>query len=255
MEDILLKLLLICPITFLAGFVDSIAGGGGLISLPAYFAIGIPPHLATGTNKCSSTFGSFFATIRYLKNGKVHLQSALSAASMALIGSYFGAIINLHLDEKYLKYILIIILPLNAYILFRKKEFGKVNQTDKLTKNKIILLSMISGFVIGTYDGFFGPGTGTFLIFCFSGIIGFDLITSSGNGKIVNFSSNIAALITFAVHGKIVYSIGIPAAIFGILGNWIGSGIALKKGSKIIKPMLFIVMGILLIKVIYDLIK
>lgn len=253
MEDILLKILLICPITFLAGFVDSIAGGGGLISLPAYFAIGIPPHMATGTNKCSSTFGSFFATIRYLKNGKVHLQSAIFAAVMALIGSYFGALLNLHIDEKYLRYILIIILPIIAFVLFHKKGYGNENHINNLSKNKIIILSMLSGFVIGTYDGFFGPGTGTFLIFCFSGFIGFDLITSSGNAKVVNFSSNIAALITFAIHGKIIYTIGIPAAIFGILGNWIGSGVALKKGTKIIRPMLLIVMGILLFKVIYDL--
>ncbi|ROR28446.1 hypothetical protein EDD66_10428 [Mobilisporobacter senegalensis] len=253
MEDILLKLLLICPITFIAGFIDSIAGGGGLISLPAYFAIGIPPHLATGTNKCSSTFGSFFATVRYIKNGKVHIQSAVFAAIMALFGSYLGATLNLSLDEKYLKYILIFILPITAFIIYQKKEFGRENKALGLSGGKIILLSMMSGFVIGIYDGFFGPGTGTFLIFCFSALIGFDLITSSGNAKIVNFSSNIAALITFAVHGKILYTIGIPGAIFGILGNWIGSGIALKRGTKVIRPMLVIVMGILLIKVIVDL--
>lgn len=254
MNDMMMQLLFICLATFLAGFIDSIAGGGGLISLPAYFAIGLPPHIATGTNKCSSVFGTFFATLRYVKNGKVHLKSAGSAAVAALIGSYFGARLNLWLDEIYLRYILIVVLPVTAILLLAKKNFGTHNTAEELSVSKVVVRSLLCGLVIGAYDGFFGPGTGTFLIFGFTAWIGFDLLTASGNAKVVNLASNIAAVITFAIHGKILFTIGLPAAAFGILGNWLGAGMALKKGSRIIRPMLITVMGILLVKVILDMV-
>lgn len=253
MNEILLTLVIVCPLVFLAGLIDAVAGGGGLISLPAYMVAGLPPHLATGTNKCSSTFGTLFSTFRFMKSKKICYYSAISSAVAALIGSYAGARLNMIVDEKYLSYMLIVVLPVIALFLVLKKDFGENNPISPQNSTRVILLSILSGLLIGAYDGFFGPGTGTFLILAYTGIIGFDLVTASGNAKIVNLASNIAAFITFAIGGKIVWTIGIPAACFGIAGNWIGSGLALKGGKKIIKPMFFVTLGLLMCKIVYDL--
>lgn len=252
MSDTIHILLIICPLVFLAGFIDAIAGGGGLISLPAYLAIGLPPHFAAATNKCSSTFGTLVATKKFLKSGKVYLPAAIPAAGTALIGSSIGAYLNMILDEKILRYIMLGAVPVIAVFLMVKKDFGSKNTTDRFSKMKLIILSAGIGFTIGVYDGFFGPGTGTFLIIAFTGIVGFDLLTASGNTKLVNLASNIAAFITFAIGDKIIWHIGLPAAAFGIAGNYFGASFALTKGKKFIRPMFFVVLAILIIKLIID---
>lgn len=252
MTDTIHTLFIICPLVFLAGFIDAIAGGGGLISLPAYLAAGIPPHFAAATNKCSSTFGTFVAATKFLRSGKINLAAALPAAGAALIGSSIGAYLNMLLDEKILRYIMIGAVPVIAIFLMVKKDFGSEDTTEKFSKTQIVIFSSCIGLIIGMYDGFFGPGTGTFLIISFTGIVGFDLLTASGNTKAVNLASNIAAFITFAIGGKIIWHIGLPAAVFGIAGNYFGASFALKKGTKFIRPMFFVVLSILIIKLILD---
>ena len=251
--DYLHQLLLICPLCFLAGFIDAIAGGGGLISLPAYLAAGISPHFAAATNKCSSTFGTLVACARYMKNKKLHYLAAVTAAVAALFGSTLGAMLNMAMDERILRYIMIGAVPVIAVFLLVKKEFGQVDTSGRFSKGTIALLSVGIGFVIGMYDGFFGPGTGTFLSLAFCGIVGFDLLTASGNTKMVNLASNVAAFFTFALSGRILWGLGVPGAVFGILGNYLGASFALKKGTRFIRPMFFVVLAILLVKLIYDL--
>ena len=246
-------LFIICPLIFLAGLIDAIAGGGGIISLPAYIVAGLPPHLATGTNKCSSTCGTLFSTLRFMRSKKIHYIAAITSAGAALIGSPIGATINMIIEERYLGYTMLVLLPIIALFLVFKKDFGDKIKIQQESKYKIIGLSLLSGFLIGMYDGFFGPGTGTFLILIYTGIIGFDLVTASGNAKVVNLSSNVAALVTFALNGKVVWHIGLLAAIFGIAGNWIGAGLAIKGGKKIIRPMFMVVLALLIIKIGYDL--
>lgn len=188
-----------------------------------------------------------------MKCKKVCYYSAISSAIAALIGSYGGARLNMVVDEKYLRYMLIVVLPVIALFLIFKKDFGENNAITPQNPGRVMFLSILSGLLIGAYDGFFGPGTGTFLILAYTGIIGFDLVTASGNAKIVNLASNIAAFITFAIGGKIVWGIGIPAALFGIAGNWVGSGLALKGGKKMIKTMFFVTLSLLMCKIVYDL--
>lgn len=253
MDEMIKIIFLICPMIFLAGVIDAVAGGGGLISLPAYLAVGLPPHLATATNKCSSTFGTLFSTIRFMKGKRICYLSAFVSAGVALIGSYFGAMLNMLLDEKYLRYLLLIVLPIIAVVILLKKDFGEKSSVEKLTKTKLLIDSLLIGFFVGMYDGFFGPGTGTFLILAYTVLMGFDLVTASGNAKVVNLASNLAAFFTFAIGGKIVWQIGIPAAVFGVLGNWVGSGLALKNGKKVIRPMFFLALGLLMTKIGYDL--
>ncbi|MBN1040103.1 TSUP family transporter [Clostridium sp. ZS1] len=246
-------LLIICPLVFLAGIIDAVAGGGGIISLPAYIFAGIPIHIAYGTNKFASCIGTSISSIKFFRSGNIKIKPALLSAAGALIGSWFGAQIVLLLNEKYLNYCLIIILPIVSLFLLFNRNFGIKNKKE-ISNKKLYILSFIIGLLLGAYDGFFGPGTGTFLVICFTGILGFNLITASGNAKIVNLASNFSALIAYILGGKVMFSIGVPAAVCAIAGNYLGAHLAIKNGDKIIKPIIFVAIGLLFIKVIFDLI-
>lgn len=246
-------LLIICPLVFLAGIIDAVAGGGGIISLPAYIFAGIPIHIAYGTNKFASCIGTSVSSIKFFRSGNIKIKPALLSAVGALIGSWFGAQIVLLLNEKYLNYCLIIILPIVSLFLLFNRNFGIKNKKE-ISNKKLYMLSFIIGLFLGAYDGFFGPGTGTFLVICFTGILGFNLITASGNAKIVNLASNFSALIAYILGGKVMFSIGVPAAVCAIAGNYLGAHLAIKNGDKIIKPIIFVAIGLLFIKVIIDLI-
>lgn len=245
-------LLIICPLIFCAGFVDAIAGGGGMISLPAYIFAGVPIHIAYGTNKFANCIGTSVASIKFLKSGKIKMKSALLSALGALIGSWFGAQLVLFLEEKYLNYCLIVILPIVTIFLLLSDGYKNGIKEIKISNNKLYLLSIIIGLIIGAYDGFFGPGTGTFLVIAFTSLLGFNLITASGNAKIVNLASNLAALIAYIINGKVLFTVGIPAAICAALGNYLGAHLAIKTGSKLIKPIIIVVILMLFVKVTYS---
>lgn len=242
--------LIVCPLVFLASFVDSIAGGGGLIALPAYLIAGLPPHNAIATNKLSSCIGTSIATVRYCKNKLVDWGIGIPSIILALAGSTLGANLALLVSENFLKYLLIIILPLVGFYIFRNKNFAQKVNTNPLPRKKVYLIACTASFFIGAYDGFYGPGTGTFLILIYTGLAKMDIGIASGNTKLVNFSSNIAALVTFLFNGKIIFVLGLTAALFSIAGSYIGSGLVLKNGFKIIRPIILVVISLLLIKVI-----
>lgn len=243
--------LIVCPLVFLAGFIDSIAGGGGLISLPAYLLAGIPSHHAIATNKVSSTFGTAVSTIRYLKSKYVIKRLILPTVILALVGSFLGANLSLCINERFLQYIMIILLPIIALFFLLKKDGLSDNVTkESLTQNMQTLIACGTAFIIGAYDGFYGPGTGTFLVIIFTSLGGMNTKTANGNAKCINLASNISALITYLINGKTLLFLGLIAATFNMLGNYIGSGIVLKSGSKIVRPMILIVIILLLIKII-----
>lgn len=241
------QLLIICPLIFISGFIDSIAGGGGLVSLPTYNIAGLSPHLALGTNKFSSCIGTFFSTMRFVKNKSYNLTSAIPSIIFAFIGSAIGSKIAVCLDAKVLQYILVAGIPIIAVLVFKKKNLSHIKPRN-YSKTKVIILSSLIGFVIGGYDVFFEPGTGTFLILAYASVLGLDLLTSMGNAKLVNLTSNIASLIVLNS-----LAIGIPAALCAIAGHYLGSGVAIKNGQKVIRPMLIMVLTLLLIKLTYDL--
>ena len=243
-------LLVVCPLVFLGGIIDAVAGGGGLITLPAYLLAGLPPHLASGTNKCGNVFGTFLSTIRFLKNGSIHLPTALTWGVMALLGAWLGAQVNMIVPEEYLYYIMLAAVPLMAVFLLFKRDFGTENRSSELSFGKLMVLSGCVGLGVGAYDGFFGPGAGTFLMIAFTSLCKFDLLTASGNTKVANSASNFASLVTFALSGQVFWAVGIPAALCGIAGNYVGSGIALKGGAKVIRPMFFLVLGLLVARLI-----
>lgn len=243
---------IVLPFIFLAGLIDSIAGGGGLISLPAYWSVGIPPHMALGTNKFSSCFGTVFSTANYFRAGMIDIPVALFSAGFALLGSWLGANTALILSPAFLNYLLVILIPLITVVSLLSKKIGFHDHSHLLKIGYRVILGSIAGLMIGFYDGFFGPGTGTFLILAFTLLLHYDFVMANGNTKVVNLASNIAALITFAHAGKIFYPIAIPGAICGIAGNIIGSKLVILKGNKLIKRILVIAMVLLLMRIIYN---
>lgn len=242
--------LIVCPLVFLAGLVDSIAGGGGLISLPAYMLAGIPAHHAIATNKLSSALGTLIATIRFLKNKCIMITLVVPTVALALVGSWIGANLTLMLDEKYLQYVLIIILPIVAFFVFFKKDSLSIKEVSDITPKKRLIIASIAAFIVGTYDGFYGPGTGTFLVIILTYFGKMDIATANGNTKCINLASNIAALVTFIFNGKVLFVLGLVAAIFNMVGNYLGSGMVMKNGSKIVRPIILIVLALLFIKIV-----
>lgn len=239
---IIYKIIFLCSAGFLSAFVDAIAGGGGLISVPAYFIIGFPPHFTLGTNKFSSSFGSLTSTLRFAKSGKVDKNLLKILLPFVFLGAVSGVSTVLVLDPNVLKpIVLVLLVGVGIYSFFSKS----VGLEDKFqgTNKKNLILGSIFAFSMGFYDGFFGPGAGSFIIFGLIGIYGFDFVRASGNAKAMNFTSNITSLILFAINGKIYYLMGIPMAIFMVLGARVGSKLALKEGAKFIKPI-FVTMSL-----------
>ncbi len=247
----LTTLLFLCGAGFLAAAVDSIAGGGGMISLPAIIAAGVPPHLALGTNKFASTWGSITSTIKFARSDKINFNLVKYQIGCTIIGSAIGVKTVLSIDERFLHVLIVALIFVVAIYTTLKKDFGQENRFNGLT-NKNVLLGMGFALVLGFYDGFFGPGTGTFLIFSFISVFGFDFTVAAGNSKILNFVSNIVSLILFAISGKIVYLAGIPMAISMVLGAWVGTHIAIKNGAKIIKPIFITIALLLMVKLIWQ---
>jgi len=246
------QLLIVCPLVFLAGFIDSIAGGGGLISLPAYYMAGLPPHIALGTNKLSSSIGMVFSTGTYLREGFVYKPLIPVSIAGALIGSWFGARSVLYLDETVLRWIILIAIPVLTVVIIFKKDLLSPDERDFSPKKEQLIAALVA-LTIGWYDGFFGPGAGTFLMLSFVGILKLDAVTACGNTKVVNFCSNIAALAVFILAGTVNYTLALPGAAFAILGNIIGARLTVKKGAKLIKPVMLLVVIILMITIIRDL--
>lgn len=250
------KLIALVCLVALAGFIDSIAGGGGLVSLTSFYAFGLPPVFALGTNKFCMTFGTFFATINFAKNKKIVWKIALSSIIFCLLGSSLGAQIALRYADTILRYVLLIVLPFLTFMTIRKKD----NKEGNLIKSvgevfqipaKVYLIIWVMAFFIGIYDGFFGPGTGSFYVILFS-FLGLPMIYASGTTKVLNLASNLAAFTTFIINGNINYLVGIPCIFASITGNLIGSTYAIKKDTKIVKKVLIVVIVLLYLKIVTE---
>lgn len=236
---------------FLAAFVDGIAGGGGIISVPAYFLAGLPAHLALGTNKLSSSIGTVVSTVRFVRGGFVKWKLALPSIALAILGSHFGTRLQLSLDEKWLKWMLLLVLPVVAFVILRQKKLPE--EPGEIAPRKQALIVLAASLVIGAYDGFYGPGAGTFLLLVYCQLGKMDLRTASGNVKLVNLSSNTASLVTSLLSGKVFIALGLIAAGFSILGHFLGSGLAIRDGSRIVRPIILLVLALLTVKVVSEL--
>ena len=234
--ELTLQMALIVAVgVFLASFTDAIAGGGGIISVPTYLIAGLPAHYALGTNKLSAGLGTIASTGRFIKNGYVDWKLGVPSIVLALIGAHFGTSLQLMIEEKYLQYLLLIVLPVVAFVVLRQRELPE-------EKGEI------------APDGFYGPGTGTFLLLIFCNLAKMDVRTAGGNVKLVNLASNMGALFTSLMSGKVFIALGLIGTVTSVLGHYIGSGLAIKSGSKIVKPTVVIVLILLAVKVIQGLI-
>lgn len=247
----MMQFLIVCPLVFLAGLMDAIAGGGGIISLPAYLLAGVPAHVALGTNKLSSAMGTVVSTMRYAKNGylKGKASLALCSALAALAGSGIGARLALMVPDYVIRMMMIAALPGVAIYVLCNKQMGDNEKTGTVPKTQVFVISLLAALFMGAYDGFYGPGTGTFLLLILTGVARMDIRSASAQTKVINLSSNVAALVTFLVTGNVYYALGLTAGICSIAGHYVGSGLVVHDGHKIVRPVVLLVLGGLFIKV------
>lgn len=235
---------------FLSAFIDSVVGGGGMISLPALLLTGLPPGMALGTNKMASVMGSLTSTISFMRSGKINYHLIKYLFPLSFIGSVFGVYVVQKLPPEFLKPLVVVLLiAVTIYSVF-KKDWGSESTYQGMTQ-KVAVLSGLAAFALGFYDGFFGPGAGSFLIFSFL-MIGFDFLTAAGNARALNFASNIAAVISFGIVGSINYYYSIPMGLAMIVGAIAGSRLAITKGTTYVRPLFISVTTLLISKQLWD---
>ncbi|MDM8517955.1 TSUP family transporter [Desulfobacterales bacterium HSG16] len=232
----------------LAGFVDSIAGGGGLIALPALLFAGLPPQVALGTNKLQGSFGTLSAAFNYIRKGEASLKEAAWGIIFTLIGATAGAWFVQQLDPSFIRPLIpILLIFVFVYTIF-SKNLGYEDRAAKLSQNMFFVLFGIS---LGFYDGFFGPGTGSFWTVGFMVFLGFNMTRASGFTKIMNFTSNIVALSMFVIGNNVYYSAGLTMALGQIIGANTGSNLAIKNGARFIRPVFLTVVFLTIIRLAY----
>jgi uncharacterized protein len=238
---------------FTAGFVDAVVGGGGLIQLPALLILF--PHLAIatlfGTNKLASIAGTSVAAIQYARRIAIPWGSVLPGAIAAGTFSFLGARVVQYLQPSLLRpLILVLLIGVGLYTYF-KKDFGAAQQSKVAAQYRTIA-TILAGGIIGFYDGFFGPGTGSFLIFVFIGVLGFDFLKASASAKILNWATNFTAILAFASAHQVLYALALPMAICNVAGSLIGARLAILKGNAFIRVLFLSIVSVLVIKLIYD---
>lgn len=250
MVDVTLQILLLLFLAaFVAGFIDAIAGGGGMITIPAMLIAGIPPLEALGTNKLQSLFGSGSATVAYAGAGHVEVRRQLPMAALAAIGAAFGAALATVIPGEALRAVLPFLLLGIALYFALKPSIGDVDKHRRLSE-LAFTLSVVP--LIGFYDGVFGPGTGSFFMLAFVSLAGFGILKATANTKFLNFGSNAGAFAFFLGYGVVLWKVGITMGIGQFLGAQVGSRFAMRKGARIIKPLLVITSMALALRLLAD---
>jgi uncharacterized protein len=241
---------------FLAGFIDAIAGGGGLIQLPALFIFrpDLPITSVLATNKLASIAGTGVAMVQFARKvpmkAAVLLPASIAAFAFSSVGAWAVSFANPELMKPV---ILVLLISVAVYTVFRK-DFGEVH-APRLDSRKELAASIVTGAVIGFYDGFFGPGTGSFLIFSFIGIFGFDFLRAAASAKVVNFMTNLSAILYFAAAGHINYPLAVVMGAFNILGSLLGSRLAILKGSRFVRVLFIAVVTMMIGRMGFDILR
>jgi len=235
--------------SLLAGWIDSIAGGGGLITIPVLLGVGLPPQMVLGTNKFQASFGSFTAAYYYVRKGVAPLRQAWLGIICTLSGSALGTWAVQQIDPSALNIVIpFLLLGIALYMLFTP-SVGETEGHPRLSRN---LFFVVFGIGLGFYDGFFGPGVGSFWAFAFVGLLGLDLLKATGYTKVMNFTSNIVSFILFLAGGHVLVTAGLVMAVGQIVGARIGSGMVVAKGVRLIKPIFVAIVILTTIKLLYD---
>jgi cupin 2 domain-containing protein len=245
-----LLIFLLC-MGFLAGFVDAIAGGGGLVSLPALVYTGMPIATVLGTNKLQASFGTSVAVYQYYKSGLINILTVYRGLVMGFIGTALGATTVNYISNHFMRYIVPFLL-LGVFIFnLLNKRLGVV--ADKQRMNEILFFSVF-GFILGFYDGFFGPGTGNFWIIAIVFFLGYTFLDASGYAKVLNLKSNLVSLSIFLFYGKVNFIFAMIMALGNIIGNYVGSKLVILRGSKLVRPFFMFVVLVNIIISFYELI-
>ena len=243
-------LLALVGAAFLAGALDAIGGGGGLIMVPALLAAGLPPHVALGTNKGQSWVGSLSAAIRYARGGLVDGRRARITFPAAFLGSLGGTALVLIMRPEALRPVVLALLIVAAVLVMVVHPRARENGTP--VRQRFLAAALIA-LVVGAYDGFFGPGAGTFYIAGFVAFLSLPIARASADAKVANFASNIAAAILFAHRGVVLWSIALPLACGQILGGYVGAHLVIRRGDSFVRAVVLVVVLALVIKIARDL--
>lgn len=246
-------LAILCLAAFTAGFVDAIVGGGGLIQLPIALVLlpSFPVASVVGSLKIPSFSGTAFAAVQYIRKVKLQWKLLLMMMLLATLSAFVGSSLLTKVHNDFMKPILLVVLSLVAVYSYTKKNFGQ-HVSKELSKGRIVNYAIIISIIIGFYDGFIGPGTGSFLILAFITIIGIDFLHASANAKMVNLATNAGSIVLFLIKGTIIWSIAIPMAICNAIGGIVGAKLAINKGNKFIRVFFLIVVIGTLIRFAYD---
>ena len=248
-----MDLILISLASLLAGGIDSIVGGGGLILVPALFAVypNAAPATLFGTNKSASVWGTSIATVQYARRVQMRWAVLLPAAGAALVGAFIGAWVVTLIDPSFLRRLLPFILLAVLLYTLAKKDLGRTH-APRHAQGRETLLACAVGLIIGWYDGFFGPGTGSFFIFLFVRLLGYDFLNASASAKLLNVATNVAAIALFAMKGHVWWQIGLVMAVANVAGSLIGTRLALKHGAGFVRGVFIVVVSALILKTGYD---
>lgn len=232
----------------IAGFVDSIAGGGGLISIPALLAVGLPPHLALGTNKVQACFGSAMATWRYAGKGLMEIRKMGLIIACTALGAAAGTVTIQHISQEVLRHIMVVLLLGLFLYTCLARNFGDEHRPHRIPHQ---VFAILFGLLIGFYDGFFGPGTGTFWTFAFVILLGFDLRKATGHTKVVNLTSNVVSLLFFLAAGQVILVVGLIMGAGQAIGAFAGSHMVLTRGVRFVRVFFLVVVALTLARLIY----
>lgn len=235
---------------FAAGWIDAVVGGGGLVQLPALL-LGLPgatPAQLLATNKVSSIFGTATSSVTYFRRVGADLRTALPMAVVAYVGSIGGALIGLQIPKSaFNPIILVLLVVVGAYTLF-KPDLGR-ESIKRFHGHKHVVLAMLTGFVIGVYDGALGPGTGSFLVFALVGLLGYTFLEASAKAKIANFATNLGALTVFAPLGHVLWQIGLLMAVGNIAGGYVGARTAVARGSAFVRVVFVVIVSAFIVRI------
>lgn len=249
MEFSLDLIVLLFMVAAVAGFIDAIAGGGGLITIPALLMTGIPPALALGTNKLQACGGSFSASLYFIRQKAVDLKSVWLLILMTFVGAMCGTLLIQQINAEIIKKLIpFLVLAIGLYFLFTPK----LGEQDRKQRISYAGFAFTAGFAIGFYDGFFGPGTGSLFSLAFITLLGFNLAKGTAHAKVLNFTSNIASLIFFLIGGQILWVVGLAMMAGQIIGAHLGAKMVLTKGKAIIRPLVVIMSLMMTVKMVYD---
>lgn len=242
-------LAILFSVALVAGFIDAIAGGGGLITIPALLMTGISPALALGTNKLQACGGSFSASLYFIRKRAVNLSEVWLLIVLTFIGSAIGTLLIQQVDSSIIRKVLpFLMLAIGLYFLFTPK----LGEEDRQQRFSFVGFAFTAAALIGFYDGFFGPGTGSLFSLAFVTLLGFNLAKATAHAKVLNFTSNIASLMLFLIGGQVLWSVGLAMMAGQIIGGNLGAKMVLTKGKSLIRPMVVIMSFIMTAKMVYD---